>query len=95
MYINEMADEIHRWANGTFPDRTPQDVFLKVAEELGETIRNPDDPHELADLFILLLDLAVMLNHNIEKAVIEKMAINEHRKWEVDRHTRIMRHVDG
>jgi hypothetical protein len=42
---------------------------------------------------ILLLDVARMNDIDIQKAVNEKMDINEKREWKVDVNTRIMRHV--
>lgn len=93
--INDLAKDINGWANSVFPDRTMSDIIIKSFEEFGEVIRNPDDPLEMADLFILLLDLAVIRGFDIEKAIIDKMRVNTNRKWKVDSHTRIMRHIDG
>ena len=90
--IDQLAQEIHIWANSVFPDRQVQDIFLKSVEEISEMIRDPDSAHEMADMFILLLDLAKIQGFDIEAAIREKMEINRNRKWQVDRHTRIMRH---
>lgn len=90
--IDQLAQEIHDWANEVFPDRVVQDIFLKSVEELSEMIREPESAHEMADMFILLLDLAKMQGFSIENAIREKMEVNRKRKWKVDRQTRIMRH---
>jgi hypothetical protein len=90
--IDDLAQEIHEWANDVFPDRVVQDIFLKSVEELSEMIREPDSPYEMADMFILLLDLAKIQGFSIEEAVRGKMEINRNRKWKIDRQTRIMRH---
>ena len=92
--INELAPYINDWANKNFPDRTTGDVVLKAYEEIGEFMKNPSDPHELADVFILFLDLAVMHNIDIGYAILQKMDINHNRKWQVDPDTRIMRHIE-
>ena len=88
-----MQERVANWADMQFPHRTTADVLLKLYEELGEYARNPKADHEFADVMILLLDAARMNNIDIAKAVDEKMAINEERKWTVDPNTRIMRYI--
>lgn len=88
-----MQERVANWADKQFPYRTTADVLLKLYEELGEYARDPKAPLEFADVMILLLDAARMNNINIARAVSDKMAINEERKWTVDPNTRIMRHV--
>jgi hypothetical protein len=68
-------------ANVLFPKRTQSKAFLKLYEELGEVIKNPSDPLEWADVFIMLLDLSKMNNIDVVSAILHKMQINQERVW--------------
>lgn len=92
--IDILANDIHAWANGVFPDRKPNDVLVKLSEELGELIRSPYSEHEFADVMVLLLDFAKMHGIMVGRGVREKMIINRQRTWKIDPSTRIMRHID-
>lgn len=79
--ISELQDMVNSQADRLFPKRTPPKAFLKLFEELGETIKKPEDDDEWADVFLLLLDLSKMHNIDIAAAVVKKMAINDGRVW--------------
>lgn len=84
------------WADRVFPEREPKDVLLKLNEEIGELIKNPVDPHEYADVLILLLDFAAFSGidgNALSTAITEKMEINKQRTWRIDRNTGIMQHT--
>lgn len=83
------------WASKQFPKRSANGVYLKLYGELYESIRDPSSPHELADVFILLLDLASMQNINLAKALAEKMEINAAREWLFDGATGLAQHIEG
>ncbi len=91
--IRQLQERIVNWADTNFPNRTTADVLLKLYEELGEYARDPKSALEFGDILILLLDVAHMNGIDIQKAITEKMDINEQRSWKVDQNTRIMRHV--
>lgn len=91
--IRQLQERICKWADDNFPNRTTADILLKLYEEVGEYARDPKAAPELADVLILLLDVANKNGIDIHRAVEEKMDINESRRWRVDEHTRIMRHV--
>lgn len=91
--IRQLQRRVKDWADLQFPNRTTADVLLKLYEELGEYARNPKSEPELGDIMILLLDAAAMNGIDIERAVSNKMDVNEKREWRVDENTRIMRHV--
>lgn len=91
--IKQLQDRIVKWADNNFPNRTTADIILKIAEELGEYIRNPKSEDEFGDLMILLFDVANMNGIDVVRSVNNKMDINEKRTWVVDPNTRIMRHV--
>ena len=79
--IDCIAQEVYEWAQATFPDRTDASMFLKMYSEIAELIRSDGEPHELADLFILLMDYAVRKNVSLLAAINEKLEINKRRSW--------------
>lgn len=79
-------DAIHRWANETFPDRVPEASLSKlVMEEIPELLvaKKEGKPldGEMADCFILLLDLCAIWGIDPGEAIAEKMNINRSRTW--------------
>ncbi len=76
-------DRIASWADSLMPDRTPEQALRKLIEdEIPELLEGGgNDPLEWADVFILVLDCAKLRGIDIVKAVHEKMAINESRRW--------------
>ncbi len=78
-----LAQEVWQWAEDTFPDRTDASMFLKMYSELAELIESDGDPHELADLFIMLMDYAVRKKIDIATVVREKLEINRNRTWKI------------
>lgn len=94
--LHQHQRNIVSWANVVFPEREPKDVLLKLNEEIGELIKNPVDPHEYADVMILLLDFAAFNGidgNGLSAAITEKMEINKRRSWRIDRNTGIMQHT--
>jgi Protein of unknown function (DUF550) len=96
--IRDVQDAIHTWANSVFPNRTPyQQICKLVLEEIPELLRDYHDgsidPGEFADCAILLFDIATQKGIDIEKAILDKMAINKNRTWEVNKTTGQMHHV--
>jgi NTP pyrophosphatase (non-canonical NTP hydrolase) len=83
--IASLQLEIATWADGLNPNRTPLSTIAKLLEELGEVIASEkmNDPLELADIFILALDLAHLQNVDITEAVMQKMEINRARIWTI------------
>lgn len=81
--IEQLQQLIAQWADQLHPDRTPLNIICKLLEELAELIGSErmSDPMELADVFILVLDLAHLQNVDIEAIVVEKMRINASRQW--------------
>lgn len=82
---------IHEWANATFPGRAPTATLTKlVMEEIPELLThrkqngNAGIGTELADCFILLLDLAQIWGVDLPYAIRDKMQINERRMWVKD-----------
>ena len=55
----------------------------KLLEEIGELIASDrmNDPHELADVAILVLDLFTLQGVDMAQAVRDKMDANKARTW--------------
>jgi NTP pyrophosphatase (non-canonical NTP hydrolase) len=91
---DSMADvsaHINEWANRTFKGRKPKAALTKLTmEEIPELLMHlkhhgPNGiGQELADCFILLLDLAVIWKVNLPRAIHDKMQTNERRMWTKD-----------
>lgn len=94
MEIKALTDDIVQWADEVFPNRRPASALLKLFEEVGELVRNPDSPGEYADICIMLFDLANMHNIDLASAIREKMDINRNRVWTVTRNG-TMQHDDA
>lgn len=85
---------ITAWADRMFPDRTADEILRKMLIEVGELIEDRVTPDEYADVVILVLDLASQYGIDIERAVLDKMAVNEHRRWRRDPATGTMQHIE-
>lgn len=85
---------IIEWADQVFPDRTITNAIQKmVLEEIPEYLMNQRDPMELADLGILLYDIANLAGVDLDSAMREKMEINKNREWAINPETGLMKHV--
>lgn len=89
-----VRDIIVEWADSVFPDRTITNAIQKmVLEEIPEYLMKQDDAMELADLGILLYDIANLAGVDLDKAIREKMEINKNRQWKLNPDTGLMKHV--
>lgn len=85
-----LQSEIVKWADSISPRRRPQDTVVKLVSEASElldaVLNKPEEVgQELADNFILLLDLADMHNVDLVGEAWKKMDVNRSREWvEVD-----------
>lgn len=82
------------WADRMFPDRTADEILRKMLIEVEELIEDRVTPDEYADVVILVLDLASQYGIDIERAVLDKMAVNERRQWRRDPTTGTMQHIE-
>jgi len=92
--IQDLQNEIAVWADSVYPHRTNVSILKKLDEEVKELHADLLDPHEYADLIILILDLGRMNGINIGQAVREKIEINNKRHWSIDPDTGVMSHTD-
>lgn len=85
MRITELQRDIAEWIDPLNPDRTSMSTIAKILEEIGELIASErmNDPLELADVAILVLDLFYLQKVDLEQAVLAKMEINRLRSWSI------------
>lgn len=72
--------------------QTPKNLAISLTIEAGEVLEhfqwreNTPDPNELAgelaDVFLYLLQLASVLDIDLENAVLEKIRVNADRHWD-------------
>jgi hypothetical protein len=82
--LQHLQQMIVSWADEVFPDRTPQQAFIKMWEEMGEVVSEPRNHLEWADVFIMMFDLAHhygISGDDLTFAITEKMEINRGRSW--------------
>ena len=84
---------IGKWADTVFPNRTTASAMLKLYSELGEYIRNPKCGEELADILIMMIDLANLNGIDIQEAMLAKHSKNLTRQWQVDPVMGTMSHI--
>lgn len=92
--ISDLQQEIAEWADSVYPHRTNESILKKLDEEVAELRSATLDPHEYADLIILILDLGRMNGIDIGRAVREKIEINNGRQWAIDPDTGVMSHTN-
>lgn len=90
--IDELAEIVSIQADRLFPNRTTASMFMKLFSEIGELVDDLDSASELADVFIMLLDHAHRHKIPLVESIIDKMIINEDRKW-FQSELGVMRHV--
>lgn len=83
--IEELQHEISEWADQVVPERTTYSIIAKLLEEIGELIASErmNDPAELADVAILVMDLFYLQKIDIADAIKTKMQTNRNRRWVV------------
>lgn len=83
MPLSRLQSIVYGQACVLFPNRTNASAFMKFYEEMGEVIKDPTNPMEWADVFILMMDLAKMNGvTDLTGAVTTKMRINQAREWQ-------------
>jgi len=92
--IRDAQAQITAWADWQFPGRTPVGTLLKLYGELGEVAASPASPHEVADVFILLIDYCSLQGIDLPQALKEKMAINRGRRWRFNSTTGLAQHIE-
>lgn len=90
-----LTELITEWADSVFPNRTITNAIHKmVLEEIPEYLVDQSNTMELADIGILLYDIAYLAGIDLDRAIRQKMIINKGRKWRIDENTGLMNHYD-
>lgn len=90
-----ISDIIREWADEVFPQRTITNAISKlVLEEIPEYLMDQSSPDELADLGILIHDIAYLAGIDLDAAMRKKMEININREWAIDPRTGLINHVE-
>jgi NTP pyrophosphatase (non-canonical NTP hydrolase) len=79
--VSEFQREVSKWASETFPHQTPHSKMAHLRKEIEELGADLGDGEEMADCFILLLNLAEMAGVDLMRAAKRKMEINRKRTW--------------
>ena len=79
--VSEFQSEVSKWAFQTFPHQTPHSKMTHLRKEIDELAEDTSDGEEMADCFILLLNLAEMAGVDLMTEARRKMEINRKRKW--------------
>ncbi len=79
--VSEFQKAVSKWASETFPHQTPHSKMTHLRKEIDELAEDTSDGEEMADCFILLLNLAEMAGVDLMAEARRKMEINRKRKW--------------
>lgn len=79
--VTEFQREVSQWAQATFPHQTPHSKMCHLEKEIKELREDLNDTEEMADCFILLLNLCEMAGGDLFEAAKRKMEKNRKRKW--------------
>lgn len=92
--LAEITQEVVSWADEQLPDRTLPAMLLKLCEEVGAAVARPSNPLQLANVLILLVDIADKQDIDLSGAVHDQMAINRINRWHKNRLTGVMSHAE-
>ena len=76
-----IVEEIVSWGNDTFPQENLRSLTKHILKEAAELKAAPTDPHEIADVLMLVFALAAKGNVDVVRALREKLAICRGREW--------------
>lgn len=79
--VDNLAMEVMEQADELFPKRTDDSMFKKLFSEVGELVEEGTE-EEWADVMIMLLDFGARKQWALEKAIRNKMMVNQGREWE-------------
>lgn len=92
--ITFLQKDVAEWANGLWPNRSAMTALTKMQmEEIPELITGGLEASELADVGILLLDIAALRKIDLGQAIRDKMKINRERTWKVNPETGLAHHI--
>lgn len=86
--------EVSEWAQATFPHQTAESKLAHMLKEVDELKQEPADGEEMANIFILLLNLAEMNGHDLMQQARAKMAKNRLRTWGAPDEQGVCHHIE-
>jgi len=93
-----LITSIAEWGNATFSKDTVRARIHGVVEHLSDEVeelrKDPTSAEEMADVFILLAQLAHESDVDLYQAVQDKMKINRKRKWGTADHRGVVKHIE-
>lgn len=106
--VNDMQREIGEWGSATFPREDKHTTMIGLShhlrDEAEEVLHESTNIYvgedrfeklrmELADVGILLFQLAHEANIDLEQAIHDKMVINHAREWQAPDARGVVRHA--
>jgi NTP pyrophosphatase (non-canonical NTP hydrolase) len=98
--VQYLADQIFEWAQSAFPNQTEKGLanhLVKESKELVDGIYVGDYEEELADCFMLVLELSKKFGMTIDQLcflTFEKLQKNKLRKWKEPDQDGVIEHVE-
>ena len=90
--ISSNTYKVTSWIEQYIPEkeRDPMNTCIKLSEEVSELLHalysgEGDVGHELADVYILILDIAHLKGYDLQVEFNKKMVINRARTWSQDK----------
>lgn len=90
--MKKLIKELEEWGEQTFPNGTPEGVLNHLLEEIGELRASPKDPHEIADVFILIVQYCKLLGLSLGDITRSKFEILKTREWQEPDENNVIRH---
>jgi hypothetical protein len=81
MDLDQFQAEVGAWGDVTFPTGTATSVLAHLTAEVTEELTIPAEPLEIADCFLLLIQLAHKSGVSLAEVGKAKMVINRQRTW--------------
>lgn len=82
--LDGVMAEVSQWAAETFPNRTLDSVTEHLAEEMHELAQEPSSAEELADVVMLIFELAEMYGIDMRRAIKTKLEVCKKAEWRDD-----------
>ena len=82
--IRDLQWEVREWALKTFPGQTVDGICAHLVREAGELRKDPADIGEMADVFILLMEVSAFQGVTVDELIVAawtKFHICKRRKW--------------
>ena len=93
--FNVLLTEISEWARKTFPEQSGHSISNHLYREAKELLAIPNDPEEMADVIMLVADLADYYGIDLKEAVRKKFEICKARTWGEPDSEGVYEHVES